>query len=256
MNMSMKRFENHVCFVTGAASGIGRATALAFANEGGLTVAVDRNEDGGRRTVEMIHENSGQGIFMTCDVSSYEEVERTIAKTIEKFGRLNVAFNNAGIEGVPAPLQEITEQNWDNTMNVNLKSVFSCMKFQIQQMMRQKSGVITNCASIAGLVGFATSGAYVASKHAIVGLTKTAALEQAKNQIRINSICPGVIATEMIERFTHGQKEVTDQLVSGAPMGRMGTPEEIAQTVLWMSSSAASYMTGQAVAVDGGWVSQ
>lgn len=249
-------FKGKTCFVTGASSGIGRATALAFARQGGKVACVDVNEAGGKETAEMIKKTDGQSLFVRCDVSSPKEVEMAVKKTVETFGSLDIAFNNAGIEGTPGSLVDSTEENWDRIININLKGTWLCMKNQIAQMLKQGHGVIVNCSSIAGIVGFQGSSAYVASKHGVIGLTKTAALELAKSNIRVNAVCPGVIHTAMIDRFVKGNKQAMNQLEAGAPMGRMGVPDEIASAVLWLSSEGASYVTGQTITPDGGWVVQ
>lgn len=179
-----------------------------------------------------------------------------VEKTVNAFGRLDFAFNNAGIEGMTAITQDCTEENWDKTLGVNLKSIWLCMKNQIPEMQKQGKGVIINCASIAGLVGFPGLPAYVASKHGVIGLTKTAALECAKSGIRVNAVCPGAIKTPMIDRLTGKKKEAEDQFAALEPIGRLGEPEEVANAVLWMCSDEASFVTGHAMAVDGGWVAQ
>ena len=172
------------------------------------------------------------------------------------YGRIDYAFNNAGIEGASAPTHECTEENWERTIGVNLKGTWLCMKHEIQHMLKQGKGAIVNCASIAGLVGFQGLPVYVASKHGVVGLTKTAALEYAKSGIRVNAVCPGVIKTNMVDRITGKEKEVEKQFENMEPVGRMGQPEEVAEAVIWLCSDAASFVTGDAMAVDGGWTAQ
>lgn len=245
-----KIFKDKVAIVTGGSSGIGRATAIAFAQRGAKVVVADCNED--TETLQYVAANGGEGIFIHCDVSAISEVRKMIEKVIEKYGRLDFAFNNAGVEGDTASTHECTEQNWDKTIGINLKGIWLCMKMEIPQMLKQGKGVIINCASIAGLKGFAGSPAYVASKHGVVGLTKTAALDYAKQNIRINAVCPGVIHTAMIDRITHRDKEAEQQFAGMAPVNRMGTAEEIAETVMWLCSDAASFVTGTAIPVDGG----
>ncbi len=249
-----KQFEGKVAMVTGAAFGIGRATAIEFAKRGAKVVVSDIIED--KETMNAIEELKGDAIFVKCDVGKREDIERLMKKTVEHYGRLDYAFNNAGIEGEAGDTQTCTEENWDRTISVNLKGVWLCMKYQIPIMLEQKSGAIVNCASIAGLVGFPNLPAYTSSKHAVVGLTKTAALETAKQNIRINAICPGVIRTPMIDRFTGKEKEAEQAFIDKKPMGRMGDPSEVATAVMWMCSDESSFVTGQALAVDGGWVVQ
>ena len=247
----MKSFENKVSLITGAGSGIGRATAIAFAEEGAKVIVSDIHEENGRETVELIKKKKGEAYFIKCDVSSEEEVKNLIGEIIKKFGRLDCAYNNAGIEGLPSTTVECSEENWDKTINTNLKGVWLCMKYEIPVMLEAGKGSIVNCSSIAGLVGFETVPAYVASKHGVIGLTEAAALEFAKKNIRINAVCPGVIETPMLERFTKGEDQA---MADQDPMGRIGRPEEIADSVLWLCSDKSSYVTGQALAIDGGWV--
>ena len=249
-----KTFEGKVALVTGGSFGIGRATAIAFAKKGARVVVSDIIED--NETLDTIKKEGGEGIFIKCDVGSITEVEALMKKIKNHYGRLDYAFNNAGIEGVPAEIQDGLEEDWDRTINVNLKGVWSCMKYQIPIMLDQGGGSIVNCASIAGLVGFPNLSPYVASKHAVVGITKTAALETAQKGIRVNAVCPGVIKTPMIDRFTGKQKEAEQAFIAKKPMGRMGEPEEVATAVLWLCSDEASFVTGQALAVDGGWIVQ
>ncbi|MCK5443822.1 MAG: SDR family oxidoreductase [Maribacter sp.] len=244
-------FKEKVVIVTGSTFGIGKSTAIAFAKRGAKIVLSDWLED--EETEKIIRENGGEAIFIKCDVSEEEDVKNLVTKTIAHYGRLDFAFNNAGIEGIPAPVTDCTNDNWDKTININLKGVWHCMKYQIPEILKTGSGSIVNNASIAGLVGFEGIPAYVASKHGVVGLTKNVALDYAKQGIRVNAVCPGVIQTPMIDRFTGGDPKVLKQLITAKPMGRMGQPEEIAKTVVFLCSDAASFITGQAIAVDGGW---
>ena len=247
----MKSFENKVVIVTGAGSGIGRATALAFAQEGAKVVVSDFHEKDGQETVSQISSLGAEASFIKCDVSQEAQVKELVEKTIQKYGRLDCAYNNAGIEGAPSSTVECSTENWDRTIDTNLKGVWLCMKYEIPEMLKHGKGSIVNCSSIAGLVGFETIPAYVASKHGVIGLTETAALEFAKKNIRVNAVCPGAIHTPMLDRFTHGEEQ---QMANQDPMGRIGRPEEIAESVLWLCSDKASYVTGQSLAVDGGWV--
>mgnify|MGYP001566860790 CR=1 FL=1 len=248
--------ETTVALVTGAASGIGRATALEFSKNGSSVVVADTSEPGGAETARMITSLGGKALFVRCDVSRDLEVKALVEKTIEAYGRLDFAFNNAGTEGIQGVTQDCSEENWNRVIDVNLKGVWLCMKYQIPVMLKQKRGSIVNCSSIAGLIGFPGVPAYVASKHGVIGLTKTAALECARSGIRINAVCPGLIQTPMIDRFTHGEAQIAQQLAAGEPVGRMGRPEEVAGAVLWLSSPSASFVTGHSLAVDGGWVAQ
>lgn len=247
-------FKNKVALVTGGSSGIGRATALAFAKKGAKVVIADWIEN--QETMDMIENLGGEAIFVKCDVSKSADVKALIEKTINTFGRLDFAFNNAGIEGTSASTQDCSEDNWDKTIGVNLKGIWLCMKYQIPIMLKKGKGSIVNCSSVAGLVGFQGLPAYVASKHGVIGLTKTAALENAKLGIRVNAVCPGVIQTPMIDRLTRKQKEAEEQFASMEPVGRFGQPEEIACAVMWLCSDEASFVTGIAMPVDGGFVAQ
>jgi NAD(P)-dependent dehydrogenase (short-subunit alcohol dehydrogenase family) len=247
-----KIFANKVAIVTGGSFGIGKATALAFAKRGAGVVVADWIKD--HETVDEIRDAGGTALFVQCDVSNSSNVEALVNETTTMFGRLDFAVNNAGIEGHTAPVHECTEENWNKTLDINLKGIWLCMKYEIPQMLKQKKGAIVNVASVAGLIGFPGLPAYVASKHAVVGLTKTAALENAKSGIRVNAVCPGVIKTAMIDRVTGKDKRVEKQYVSMEPVGRMGTPEEVAEAIVWLCSDAASFITGDALAVDGGWI--
>ncbi len=247
-------FTNKVVIVTGGASGIGRAAAIAFAKKGAKVAVADWTEN--QETVELITASGGEAIFIKCDVSKADDVKAMVEKTVATFGRLDYAFNNAGIEGAAAPSKDCTEENWDKTIGVNLKGIWLCMKYEIPEILKQGKGAIVNCASVAGLVGFGGVPAYVASKHGVVGLTKTAALECAQLGIRVNAVCPGVIQTPMIDRLTGTNKEAIDQFTKLEPVGRFGQPEEIANAVVWLCSDKASFVTGHAMAVDGGFVAQ
>ena len=249
-----KQFQEKVAIVTGGSFGIGRATAIAFADRGAKVAIVDYIED--NETLNHIQAAGGEAIFVKCDVSKGADVKAMIEKVMAAYGRLDYAFNNAGIEGASAPTHECTEENWERTIGVNLKGTWLCMKYEIQQMLKQSKGAIVNCASIAGLVGFQGLPVYVASKHGMIGLTKTAALEYAKSGIRVNAVCPGVIKTNMVDRITGREKEVEKQFEDMEPVGRMGQPEEVAEAVIWLCSDAASFVTGDAMAVDGGWTAQ
>lgn len=250
-----KIFEGKVALVTGASFGIGRATAVAFAKRGAKVVVADWIEDKENETMRLIKDAGGEAMFIQCDVSKSDDVRSMVAKAVAHFGRLDYAFNNAGIEGATANTHECTQANWDKTISINLEGVWLCMKNEISQMLVNKKGAIVNCASIAGLGGFAGLPAYVASKHGVVGLTKTAALEYAKQGIRVNAVCPGVIHTAMIDRVTGKDKEVEKQYTNMEPVGRMGNPEEVAEAVVWLCSDAASFVTGIAMPVDGGFTS-
>jgi len=246
--------EGKVALVTGGTSGIGRETAVVFAKAGAKVVVAGRREPEGQETVELIRAAGGEGLFVKTDVSKAPEVEALIHKTIETFGRLDVAFNNAGIEGVWVPITRQSEEDFDRTMNVNLKGVWLSLKYEIRQMTKQgKGGAIVNMASIMGLVGSGAAAAYTASKHGVIGLTKAAALETARGGIRINAVCPGVIETGMADRV-FGAPRVHDFVLSRHPVGRFGKPSEVAEAVLWMCSDRSSFMTGQCLILDGGFL--
>lgn len=252
----MDEWSDKVALVTGGGSGIGRATALAFAQRGARVVVADLDEPGGEQTAAQIRERGGSALFVRTDVANNGDVAGLIAAALAAYGRLDCAFNNAGIDGGYAPTAAASEEDFDRTIAVNLKGVWLCMKHELLHMHAVGRGSIVNCASIFGLVGFAQVGAYVASKHGVVGLTRTAALEYAALGVRVNAICPGVIRTAMVERATRGRADVQAQLIAPQPIGRMGTPEEVAAAVLFLCSDAASLITGQALAADGGWVAQ
>ncbi len=249
--------EGKVALVTGAASGIGRATALTCAREGAKLIIADMNEDGGQQTVHMITENGGDATFVQVDVTSATEVEAMISKAVETYGRLDCAHNNAGILGTPfIPMTDYTEDEWDQIMNINLKGVWLCMKYEIPQMLQQGGGAIVNTASGAGLVGSASFPIYDASKHGVVGLTKSAALQYAKQGIRVNAVCPGVIRTPMVEQGIQINPQFEEGAIARNPSGRLGKPEEVAEAVVWLCSDTASFVTGHAMSVDGGSLAQ
>jgi 3-hydroxybutyrate dehydrogenase len=247
-----------VALVTGGASGIGRATALTFAREGAKLVIADMNIDGGQQTAHMITENGGEATFVQVDVSHATEVEEMISKAVETYGRLDCAYNNAGVTQRAYPsTAEFPEDDWHRVLAINLTGVWLCMKYEIPQMLKQGGGAIVNTASVAGLVGLAGRSAYVASKHGVVGITRTAALEYAKSGIRVNCVCPGYIRTPMVAYvIQHEGRHLEEQIVAREPIGRLGTPEEIAETVVWLCSDAASFVTGHTMTVDGAYVAQ
>ena len=244
------RFTGRVALVTGAASGIGRATAVAFAREGARVAILDRTAAALQPTSQAVQEAGGEGLVLACDIAQPEEVEAAVAETVATFGRLDIAFNNAGVENVAAPVAEIALADWDRILDINLRGTFVCMKHEIAQMLRQGGGVIVNTASGAGIRGVAGGASYAASKHAVIGLTKSAALDYATANIRVNAVLPGNIATPMMDRFTGGDIQKAIDL---EPVGRLGRPEEIAEAVLWMSADLGAFVTGAAVSVDGGW---
>ena len=247
------RLEDRVALVTGGSTGIGRASALAFAREGANVVISDIDVAGGEETVKMIEKAGGGAIFVKADVSNAIEVKVLINKAIETYGRLDYAHNNAGIEGTPGiSTVGYTEENWDRVININLKGVWLCMKYEIPQMLKQGGGAIVNTSSVGGLVGAGPGfSAYVASKHSVVGLTKAAALEYATAGIRVNTVCPGPTNTPMMQRTTTADPNGEAERGS-TPMGRVGTPEEVAEAVVWLCSDEASFVTGLIMAVDGG----
>ncbi len=245
-------FIGKVALVTGAAAGIGRASALAFAREGAKVVVADVNVAGGEETVALCRAQNTDAIFVRCDVSQNSEVEQLIATAIDMFGRIDFAHNNAGIEGVQAMLVDYPEEVWDRVIDINLKGVWLCMKHEIRQMLQQGGGSIVNTSSVAGLSGSRGVSAYVASKHGIVGITKAAALEYARSGIRINAVCPGTIHTAMIDRFIQGDTQLLAQFAESEPIGRLGSPEEVANAVVWLCSDKASFITGATLVVDGG----
>ncbi|HVO70503.1 MAG TPA: SDR family oxidoreductase [Aggregatilineaceae bacterium] len=250
----LRGLQDKVAIVTGASSGIGRATAVAFAREGARVVVSDVDVDGGETTVRLIREHGGKASFVRCDVSKSEDVQALIRQTVRQYGRLDFACNNAGIGGQQAPTAEYGEDAWNRVIGINLTGVFLCTKYEIPEMLKQGGGVIVNMASILGQVGFATSPAYVAAKHGVIGLTKNAALEYARQNIRVVAVCPAFIHTPMVDNGL--SPEMLAQLASAHPIGRLGSPEEVADLVVFLCSDGASFITGNPILVDGGYVAQ
>ena len=248
------QFEGKVALVTGGSSGIGRAAVLAYAREGARVVIAARGVADGEETVEEVRRAGGEAVFVKTDVSQAAEVEEMVKKSVELYGRLDYAFNNAGIGGDRGPMHEQTEESWVDIMNVNLKGLWLCMKYEITQMLQQGGGAIVNNSSGSGLVGFPGAWAYGASKHGVVGLTRIGALDYAQQGIRVNAVCPGYIRTPMSDARIAGNPELEQRFKARAPMGRGGTSEEVAEAVVWLCSDAASYITGVALSIDGGYV--
>jgi len=248
--------DGKIALVTGAGSGIGRATALVFAREGAKVVVADVVVDGGEETVRLIKAAGGEAVFVKADMAKAAEVEAMVQKAVATYGRLDCAHNNAGIEGATGRTADYREEDWNRVISINLTGVWLCMKYEISQMLKQGGGAIVNTASDAGLLGVPQMPAYVASKHGVVGLTKTAALEYAKSGIRVNAVCPGVIKTPMLERITGQRAGRAERIAAAEPVGRMGKPEEIAEAVVWLCSEAASFVTGLPMPVDGGIAAQ
>lgn len=255
---SGRQFEGATALVTGASSGIGEATALAFAREGASVVVADIKVDEGQAVVEAIRRTGADAHFIRCDVRSEDDIRHMVAETVSRFGRLDCAFNNAGVEGVLAPLAEQTNQAWDNVINTDLRGAWLCMKYEIEQMLAQGGGTIVNCSSICGVVGVKGMSSYVAAKHGLVGLTKAAALDYATQNIRINAVCPGAILTRAAEvgEFISDPVErdkMNQAFLASQPIGRWGTPDEVANAVLWLCGPGSSLMLGHAMVVDGAW---
>ncbi|MGL5871831.1 MAG: SDR family oxidoreductase [Xenococcaceae cyanobacterium] len=245
--------KDKVVLVTGGTSGIGKTTAIALSNAGAKVVFSGRREQEGKETVELISQSGSDCLFVCSDVSIEEDIKTLVQKTVDTYGRLDCAFNNAGIDSLAKPLHEQSVEDFDKLMAINVRGVFLCMKYQIQQMLTQGGGAIVNNSSMVGLIAFPGFSPYIASKHAVMGLTRSAALDYATQGIRVNAINPGIIATEMIDRIVTNIGSTAPELASTIPMKRMGKPEEVANMVVFLCSDAASYITGQALVVDGGF---
>lgn len=249
------RFDDKVVVITGAGGGIGRATALAFARAGAKVVVTDRDAKAGQETLQQVQAAGAQAVFILTDVTQAAQVEAMVSQTVAHFGRLDCAFNNAGIEEEHMRLADCAEDTFDRIMGVNVKGVWLCLKYQLAQMVKQGGGAIVNTASVAGLIGAPKMAAYSASKHAVIGLTKSAAVEYGRKNIRVNAVCPGVIRTVMFDRAVQADPKVGGAAAQMHPVGRIGEADEVAAAVLWLSSDAASFVTGLAHTVDGGLTS-
>ena len=254
--MTNSSLKGKVALVTGGTTGIGRESAIALARAGAKVVVTGRGTERGEATVNSIKKEGGEATFIQADISQAAEVETTIAKTVEIYGSLDCALNNAGTEGKLAPITELTEENFNQVIDINLKGTWLCLKYEIEQMLKQGGGAIVNTSSGMGEVAMANLSLYCASKHGIMGLTKSLALEYAKQGIRINTIAPGPIDTGMPDRGTSSKEVLENYISTFVPMGRMGTAPEVAEAVLWLCSDAASFVTGTTIAVDGGYLAQ
>lgn len=250
------QFAGKVALVTGGASGIGRVTALALAKEGTKVTVADVSVEGGEATAKMITDAGGQAIFTKTDVTKSGEVEGMVKETIKKFGRLDFALNNAGIDGIRARTADYPEEVWRQVIDIDLTGVFLCLKHELPVMVKQKSGVIVNLSSVAGVTGFPGHAAYTAAKHGVIGLTKTAAIDYAKVGIRVNAVCPAYTRTPMVTRMLESHPEFEAKLIDRVPLKRLGTAEEIAQAVIYLFSDAAAFITGHSLVLDGGIVAE
>jgi NAD(P)-dependent dehydrogenase (short-subunit alcohol dehydrogenase family) len=254
----MERFKDKVVLITGASTGIGKASAQKFASEGAKVVVADISKEEGQATVEQINKaGKGESVFVECNVADAGSIQNMVRQTIEKYGRIDVAVNNAGIGGASAHTAEYPDEEWQKVIAVNLTGVWLCMKYELQEMVKAQKGVIVNMASILGKVGFMGSSAYVAAKHGVVGITETAALEYAPRGIRVNALCPGFIYTPMLENAGLAQDDALHQAIENMhAMKRMGKPEEVADALVWLSSDEATFVTGHSLVVDGGFLAQ
>jgi NAD(P)-dependent dehydrogenase (short-subunit alcohol dehydrogenase family) len=245
-----------VAIITGGSSGIGRATAVALAKEGVKVTVAARRAKEGEETVQLVKEAGSDGIFVKTNVANEDDVRSLVEKTVKTYGKLDYAFNNAGIAETMTPLVDQTSDIFDQIMNVNVKGVWLCMKYEIPEMIRTGGGAMVNMSSVAGVIGYPQMPIYIASKHAVLGLTKSAALEYAKSGIRINAVAPGGVETDMVKQVAEDNKQFVETLISMHPMGRIGVPEEIANAVVWLLSDKASFVLGHTLLVDGGMVSR
>jgi len=249
-------YEGTVALVTGAASGMGLATAKAFAQSGASVVLADINLDAVQKTADEIIKNGGKAIGIQCDVSDKGQVKSMIDLTVSTFGRLDAAYNNAGINTIAIEAADVSIADYHRIISINLHGVWNCLQHELRQMIRQRSGAIVNCSSIGGMVGAQGRAPYSATKHGIIGLTQSAALDYATKGIRVNAVCPGMIETPMADVVTNGNKQMLSEMVKAVPMARFGKPDEIADAVLWLCSNGSSYVTGQTLSVDGGFLAQ
>lgn len=249
-------FQGKVALVTGAASGMGLATVKAFCEAGASVAMADVSQEALTREARALREQGYSVIDILCDVTDESQVQQMVEETVRTFGRLDAAYNNAGIQSPIAETADASGDEFDRVNGINLRGVWNCMKYELQQMRGQNSGAIVNCSSLGGLVGIAGRGVYHASKHGVLGLTKSAALEYAARGIQINAVCPGIIRTPMVDDMLNSEPEAMDALMKLQPIGRLGEAEEVAQAVLWLCSSASRFVIGQALAVDGGYTVQ
>lgn len=253
----MRKLENKTVFITGGLSGIGKASAILSAKEGANVVVVDVQNEHAESQFQEIKAENEKAILIICDVSNYTQVQKAIEKTVSQFGTLDIALNNAGILGTSSKLGDMTEEAWLQVIGINLNGVFNCMKHELTQMVKQQHGIIVNMASILGKVGLANSSHYVAAKHGVIGLTKTAALEYATDNIRINAICPGFVNTPLLEKGgITNQQNVKNHVIDLHPMKRLGTSEEIAKAFLFLATEDSNFMTGSTLEMDGGYLAQ
>ena len=253
----MAAFTGKVALVTGGSAGIGRATAVAFAREGAKVVVASRRMKEGDETIQLIKQAGSDGFFIKTDVAKAADVKAMVEKTMTTYGRLDYAFNNAGVvEPKPGPLVEQTEETFDQIVNINVKGVWLSMKYEIPEMLKRGGGAIVNMSSVAGVIGLPGIGIYIASKHAVIGLTKTAALEYSKSGVRVNAVNPAAIETDMLAHVAGDNPEARAQMAAGHPIGRIGRAEEVAEAVIWLCSDKASFVTGHSLLVDGGYTAQ
>jgi len=253
----MGQFSGKVALVTGGNSGLGKASAISLAREGAKVVISARRSEEGEQVARLIKDDGGEAVFVRADMAVKADIEALIAQTVEAFGRLDFAINNAGIEGtVFVPTADYSEDTWDAVININLKAVWLCMKYEIPHLLKQKGSAIVNMSSVAGLVGGPVGAAYHASKHGVIGLTKAAAMEYAPQGLRVNAVAPAVIRTSMTERGGFHNPELEPTLIAMHPLGRFGTPEEVGGAVAWLCSDGASFITGHVLAIDGGFLAR